>query len=493
MELDREVKAQPKAFLPFDPIVLIHDGVRQWLLVLVVSLLCGMGAYVYTDSVYVPVYRTSATMVLTTRSSTNSVYENVESTATLASVFTEILNSSVMENNILDELGLESFEGEIYASAVQSTNLLTLHVEAGDPSTAFRVIKALIDNHGVVTYAVIGNIVLEVLEPPTVPMRPINAVDAYYAMRRVCVLVAGGMFALVVIFAYFRDVVRSKREAEQKLDCWCLAEIRHERKNRSIEDVLKRKKRAILITDPQTRLRYVSAVSKLRRRVEQNIGSGKIVMVTSVMENEGKSTIATNLALAMARKYKRVLLIDGDFHKPACRKILEAAAPDAYVNEVIRGDAAIDQAVATDRLSGLHMLFAHHCKNQDASDLVASNGMRELLRLAARHYDFVVIDMPPMSVAPDPEAVMDLADGSLLVVRQNCVRTQDLNRAIAELERGSAKLLGCVLNDVYTTEVFSGTGYGVGYGRYNGFGKYGGYDRYQKYGRYRGYGRTAEE
>ena len=73
---------------------------------------------------------------------------------------------------------------------------------------------------------------------------------------------------------------------------------------------------------------------------------------------------------------------------------------------------------------------------------------------------------------------MELVDGSLLVIRQNGVRAPDLNRAIRDLQRGKAKMLGCVLNNVFATATFSGEGYGVGYGRYGGYGKYGRYGYY---------------
>ncbi len=484
MELEKEVQAERRSLLPFDPIVLIQDALKKWLLILVVSVVCGMVAYVYTDSMYIPVYRTSTTMVLTTRSSSSSVYDNLNSTSNLATVFTEVLNSSVMRNRILDELGMDSYDGSIYATAIESTNLLTLNVSAADPRTAFLVTQALVNNHDIVTYAVMGNIVLEVLEPPEVPTRPANAVDAPNAMKKVTVLVAGGLFFLIMILAYFKDVVRSKREAEQKLDCWCLGEIRHERKHRTVKEFLLRKKRSLLITNPQTGFRYVTTMSKLVRRVEQNMGKGKVLMITSVMENEGKSTVSVNVALALSKKFKRVLLVDCDLHKPACRKIMNYEVPQYHTNDVIQGKATLAEAVKTDKLSRMDMLFAKHCGSQEASDLAASEGMKRLLEEASRMYDFIIIDLPPMAIAPDPEAVMEYADGSLLVIRQNGVRTMDLNRAIQDLNRGKAKMLGCVINNVYSTEVLSGEGYGTGYGRYGGYGKYGRYGRYGRYGKY---------
>ena len=484
MEKNQQIQAYQKTLFPFDPVVLLRDSLRKWALILVVALICGMGAYIYTDTGYIPYYRTEATLVLTTRDSASTVYSNLDSTATLATVFTEILNSSVMRNRILDELGMDSFTGTIYATAIESTNLLTVQVSALDPRTAFQVIDVLLEKHEIVTYSVMGDIVLEVLEPPVVPVRPYNAVNARSAFTKVTILVAAALFVLMVILAYFKDVIRSKDEAEQKLDCWCLGEIYHERKRIKLKDRLRKRKQSILITHPETGFRYVSTMSKLRRRVEQHMQKGKIVMVTSVMENEGKSTVSTNLALAMAKKYEKVLLIDMDLHKPACRKIMDHAAVEYYTHDVMEGTVPLKEAVKADKLTGMNMLFAKHCDPQKASDLIHSKSLEELLCQARAEYDYVVIDLPPMAIVPDPEAVMEYADGSLLVIRQNGVRATDLNRAIRDLQRGKAKLLGCVLNNVYTTATFSGEGYGVGYGRYGAYGKYGGYGKYGRYAAY---------
>lgn len=484
MEQNQQIQAYQKTLLPFDPVVLFRDSFSKWALVLVIALICGMAAYVYTDTGYVPRYRTEATLVLTTRDSASTVYNNLDSTATLATVFSEILNSSVMRNNVLKELGMDSFNGMISASAIESTNLLTVQVAALDPRTAFQVIDVLLKEHEMVTYSVMGDIVLEVLEPPVVPVRPYNAVNAPSAFASTAVVVAACLFLLLIVQSYFKDVIRSKEEAEQKLDCWCLGEIHHERKRIKLKDRLRKRKRSILITHPETRFRYVTTMNKLSRRVEQHMGKGKIVMVTSVMENEGKSTVSANLALSMAKKFEKVLLIDLDLHKPACRKIMDHEVPAFYAHDVIRGTVQLEEAVKTDKLSRMDMLFAKHCDPLQVGDLIHSQGLEELFRQARELYDYVIVDLPPMAIVPDPEAVMELADGSLLVIRQNGVRAADLNRAIRDLQRGKAKLLGCVLNNVYATATFSGEGYGVGYGRYGGYVKYG---RYGKYGQYAAY------
>ena len=484
MEQNQQVQVYDKTLMPFDPVVLVRDAVRKWALILVIAIICGMGAYVYTDTGYVPYYRTEATLVLTTRDSSSTVYNNLDSTVNLATVFSEILNSSVMANKVLEELGMDTFTGMIYAEAIESTNLLTVQVVALDPRTAFQVIDVVLKKHEMITYSVMGDIVLEVLEPPVVPVRPYNAVDTRSAFVKVAILVAVALFALAVVQSYFRDVIRSKDEAEQKLDCWCLGEIYHERKHIRLKDRLRGRKRSLLISHPETGFRYVTTMSKLRRRVEQHMQKGKVLMVTSVMENEGKSTVSANLALAMAKKYKKVLLIDLDLHKPACRKIMDHEKPQYYTHDVMEGNVTLLEAVKTDKLSRMDMLFARGWDSHKVDELIHSDGLRDLLQQARDAYDYVVIDLPPMAIVPDPEAVMEYADGSLLVIRQNGVRAMDLNRAIRNLQRGKAKLLGCVLNNVYTTATFSGAGYGLGYGRYAGYGKYGRYGKYSRYAAY---------
>lgn len=464
--------------LPFDPIVILRDVLSHWFIVLTVSIIVGIGAFILSEGTYQPMYRSTATLVVSSRDTSRSVYNNIDSAGNLAAVFTEIINSSVLENKILEQLNMVDFDGTITASRIENTNLLTLSVEGKDPRTVFLVIRAIIDNHEVITYDVMGNIVVEVLQVPVVPTAPINSSNAYETMKLAMIVSVVLACVLFGAMSYYRDTVRSRKEAEKKLNCWCLGEIHHESKNKTLRDYLKRQKRSILISRPETSFLYISTIGKLRHRVEQHMHDGKVLMITSVMENEGKSTVAANLALSMAKKHSKVLLIDSDIHKPACHKILGLEQPLFYLNDVLRGEAPLENAIVSDKFYGLHVLPAKRLPHQSASDLINSDMLKELLRQVREEYDYVIMDMPPMSAATDAEYVMDLVDATLLVVRQNFAAAPALNRAISVLQGGSARNLGCVLNNVYTTYISSGEGYAAGYGRYGSYGKYGKYGRY---------------
>jgi capsular exopolysaccharide synthesis family protein len=475
--------------LLFDPIVTVRDVLRKWFLVVVLTAFFSVAAFIAADLFYTPQYESSATLVATTYTSYTSVYDNIDSASSLAAVFSEILNSSVMKKNVMEQLNLTEFPGTISAACVDQTNLLMLKVRSSDPRTAFMVIQALIENHEAVTYDVIGDISVEVLQYPTVPTAPVNPSDVWGVMGRALLLSAIAVCALLAVQSVFRDTVRSRAEAERKLDCWCLGEIHHERRAKSLQDIFRRRKSGILVTKPETSFGYVTTMSKLCRRVRQHMRGGNVLAVTSVAENEGKTTVAANLALSMAQKWGKVLLIDCDLRKPACHRIMEATLPKYCINDVLEGKAELEQAVVTDRLSGLQVLYARKVPGASSGDLLNTGVLQTLIPQVRKEYNFVIIDLPPMSAATDSEYIAEYADASLLVVRQNGVGAPEINRAVSVLENVRARLLGCVLNNVHSSFFTSGEGYSGHYGsRGYGNGRYGKDGKYGKYGHYGAYG-----
>ena len=464
--------------LPFDPIVVIRDALRNWLIILLVALAVGVGTYIMTDMEYAPRYQSKATFVVTTRSSAATVYGNLSSTTELASVFSELINSSVMRKNIQAALG-GHFSASISASVIPQTNLLNMTVTASDPRTAFLVAQAIIDHHEAVTYQVVDGVSLEVLQGAEVPTAPSNRANAANRMKKMMVLAALAATAFFAWMSLIRDTVRSGKEARKKLDCDYLGDIPHEEKYKTLVARLRRRKSGILVTNPVTSFRFVETMRKLARRVEHHMNQGKVLMVTSVLENEGKSTVAVNLALTMAQRHKKVLLIDCDLRKPACHTLLEQKHTGPGTRDVLAERANLGDALARYKNTNLYVLLETK-SDSNSGDLLNSDAMKALTDWARREFDFVVLDLPPMSVVSDSETVSDIADASLLVVRQNTARAAGLNKAIAALEGGKAKLLGCVLNNVYSTFLSSGQGY-----------RYGGYGQYSHYGNYGSYGEKS--
>ena len=162
----------------FDPITVVRSLLKRWYIIVMAALMLGTAAYIYRDYSYQPSYTAKATFVASVRSSTGTVYQNLTATSNLASVFTEVLNSSILKAAVLEELELPAFHGTIRASVVPDTNLLTLQVTDTNARTAYLVTQSIIENHSIVTQQVLGDTVLEVLQDPRVPTGPSNYRDS---------------------------------------------------------------------------------------------------------------------------------------------------------------------------------------------------------------------------------------------------------------------------------------------------------------------------
>lgn len=479
MENTNEFQTGESGGFSFDPIVLLVDLAKRWLIILLAAVTVGVGAYIVKDATYTPVYRTTITFVVTDRSSASTVFTNLSNTNTVAAVISELMNSSILRKEILTHLDGASFDGSINASVISGTNLITVNVTATDSRTAFLVARAIIDYHETVTYQVVDGISLEVLQNPSVPGAPINRANAGEAMKKAALLAAAAAAALLAFQFSLRDSICSAAEARRKLDCTYLGELPHEKKHKTLKAFLHQQKTGILITDPLTGFRYVENIRKLRHRVEQRMQGGKVLMVTSLHENEGKSTVAVNLALAMAQKKSKVLLMDCDLRKPACYLLLNQQVIHKGLRDVLMGKANIASAMIGNDSDNLHMLLEKRSFS-NTGELLASENMRSLLSWARKTYDMVILDLPPLAAAADAVSMTDYADACLLVIRQNHAPTAALNKGIATLTGGKAKLLGCVLNNVYTTSLTSGQGHVYGY--YSRYGKNGKYGKYGAYG-----------
>ena len=459
-------------------ITVILDVVKRWRMLVATALITAMLAFVVTDITYRPAYQTTTTFVVTSANTSSTAYNNISVAGSAATLFTELLNSDVLRKIVLAQSGISSFDGSITAAVSGDTNLLNMTVRGSDPRTVYLVSKGIVEHHHVVSANVMSNMVMEVLKEPTIPTGPVNTPDVKGIVVRAGLVAAGAAAVLVAVLSVLSDTVRSKEEADAKLSCHVLGELYHERKYKTLRSFLKKKKKSILITNPLTSFLYTESVNKLASRVEKRRHRGeRVVMVTSFLENEGKSTVAVNLALALAKKGKKVLLIDCDLRKPACSKILGGTKQTAGIVEVLQEKAQLNECLRHLKNSGLDILPGG--KNLKMTmNLLSSPAMENLLAVAREHYELVILDTPPMALAPDAECISGSADAAVLVVRQNAATANDLNDAVAILDKNT-HLLGCVLNNVHGSGDFAPV---FKYGGYGDYGKYGKYGRYSHYG-----------
>jgi len=182
----------------------------------------------------------------------------------------------------------------------------------------------------------------------------------------------------------------------------------------------------------RTNLRFVDAASPV-----------EVLVVTSSVEGEGKSSTAANLAQSFAESGRRVLLVDADLRKPKLQQYLDLEG-SAGLTSVLIGEAELREVTQEWGPDGLHVLASGPLP-PNPSELLGSPAMEKFVRQARNEYDLVVIDTPPLLPVTDGAVTSVLADGVLLLVRYGRTRVEQVHQAVEALESVDARVLGSVL------------------------------------------------
>ena len=459
------------------------DILRNWLAILLIMLTAGMVTYVYLNLTYHPTYTTRATMVITRTGVDNNVYSNLRSAAGSAERFAQLLNSSAMQKVVAKDLGIAEFNGTSNARNLENSNLLELSVTADSPGTAFHEMKSILNNYKTFSEDLLGNINLIMLEAPSVPEAPGNPINTTRRILQIMLLAGAAVAAGLGISSYLRDTIRTPADVEQKLDTQILATLYHEQKNRNFFSRIRnwRKKTSILITDPVTSFRYTESVKRMAARIVSRMNSrdAKVLMLTSVLENEGKSTVAANIALAIADEGRKVLLIDADLRKPSIFKILNMQEENftsltSILRDISAPISSLESLCVQVPGTSLHVIL-NKAGLPQSMEMFSTNRFVELLSSLRRDFDYIIVDTPPMQLVADAEEMAPIADCCALVIRQHTVEAKDINDAIDALNGTGNHVIGCIFNNVYSGLPLpgSGRGYGYGYGNYGYGGHYG--------------------
>lgn len=178
----------------------------------------------------------------------------------------------------------------------------------------------------------------------------------------------------------------------------------------------------------------------------------KMVMVTSAMPAEGKTLTATNLALTLSESYKRrVLIVDADLRRPSMHEVFQISNA-AGLNETLTAASGTPPAI---EISPRLTVLPAGRPNPDPMGVLTSPAMGELLRRAGEHFDWVIVDTPPVGLLTDASLLAGMVDGVILVVGAGKVSYKIVQRAVDAV--GRIRILGVVLNR--STETSIGAGY----------------------------------
>ena len=232
------------------------------------------------------------------------------------------------------------------------------------------------------------------------------------------------------------------------------------------------------------------AVSEAFNTVCSNLSfSGKNVkkiVVTSCEPNDGKSFVSMQTAVNMAKRGKRVLLIDADLRLSVLNAHyeIELLGTGYGLAHFLSGQCQMEDAIYETSIPNV-FLIPIGTDVQAPLSLIATPDFDHLIRTVGDNFDYVIIDAPPVGLVIDAAEIAKSCDGSILVLEYNKTHRRALAEAKDQLERTGTPILGCVLNKVTMDRLSTKKYYSYG-------GKYG-YSKYGKYGYSRGYYRRKDE
>ncbi len=199
----------------------------------------------------------------------------------------------------------------------------------------------------------------------------------------------------------------------------------------------------------------------------------KVILITSSFMSEGKSTLSANIAITLAQRGARVLLVDSDLRRSTQHKVFGLEGPrGGFSNLLSQVDAQDVYVTPNPELPTLTLLPAGP-KPPNPAELLASNRMAELVRQWREEYDHVIIDSAPILMVSDSLALAARADGAVLVVRAGLTRKKAILRSFDILNRSNIRILGAVMNDIDLKIENFYTYSNKAYGYYNGYKGYG--------------------
>lgn len=418
---------------------IIKDILQRWILIVAVMIVFGSVFDFMKTVTYAPQYGTSMTATL---SGGEDTFKNIDKVQSYVNTLDYLMNSNNAKSYVKKKMPISktTYKAEV---TLKQANVVKIKVTADTKREAYFSIKYLNDwyRENTERYSFPYNIT--VLKESKFSTKPVNPNSH---IKNFLIGAVGSGFVLSCLFGlyfFLRDTIKSEEEVENKLDTRLYAKLPFEVKKR--EDA--RNKKAILITSLKTSFFFRESINKLRSKVEASSDKHgyKSFMITSAYENEGKSSVAANLALALAKNGRKVVLVDADFNKPAVFKTFDLDGSKS-LNKAIEGTSSWSSQVVSDR-SGLDLL---PCSQDTLKSEILTNSKKldEIMKELREEYDFVIVDTSPAYLLNETMAMNELVDATLFVVRQDYATSDVINETVKRLTYVKDNVLGVVFKNV---------------------------------------------
>lgn len=453
-----------------------------WVVLLSVGLFAGI-FYLRSSTRYSPTFVAEATVSVEIVN--GGAYANRNTAEQMGLIFPYILTSGALSDVIAADLNMNSVPGTVNVSCISGTNLLTIRVTSWNANYAYDVLQSVLKNYPEVAQYVVGQTELTLIDDSGIPEDTGRSSVIRGSIRRGALIGLGIGLIVVLLYVITFRTIRSEAELRSLLNVPCLGTL-------PFSEVKKRRKNAkkeINILYDTNRSDYIEAMRLVRTRLERQLEGKQVLMVTSSISGEGKSTVAANLAISIALKGKRVILVDCDLRNPTVGSIFNLTQEFPGLISVLHGKTPLEDAMydVKDRNNnsiGLTLLPGGK-RESSLVEILGSEAMSNVIASLREKADIVILDTPPSAMLVDAMMLVRHVDAVAYVIMSDYARRRFILKGIEELNNSDAPIVGCILNGGSSRSGGYGS-YGYRYGYKYGY-KYG-----YRYGYSRGYGAPSK-
>lgn len=430
----------------------------------VITVIAVLGAVLAT-MLTTPLYQAATRLFVSTTAgaTVSEIYQGNRFSQERVISYAELLKGETLAQRTIDKLGLEmtakDLQGRVKAEAKPDTVLLDLSVLDESPVRARDIANTLSDEFVIMIRELEtppdgatpdARVVIE--QRASIPVEPVVPKTS----RNIAAGIAFGLL-LGIAAAISRDLLDNTVKRRETLE-----EITGAGLVGSIPLDKERRKQPAISFDTDN-----SGIAEAFRKLRTNLqflavdNPPRVIVITSSVPHEGKSTTAINIALALAEADNRVVIVDGDMRRPMVHKYLDVIGQVGF-STVLSGAATMDDALQETRFRGVSVL-ASGAIPPNPSELLGSQTARKLLAELRARFDYVIVDSTPLLAVTDAAILAAGADGALVMARFGQTKRDQLTHAVASLKSVDTPPLGVVFTMV---PVRGSAAYGYGYGYY---------------------------
>ena len=281
---------------------------------------------------------------------------------------------------------------------------------------------------------------MRIVDLASIPLKPIKPRLVLTVLAGLVAAVAVSL-ALAFFVSYLDDSIKSQDDIENHLRLPFLGYIPNIKTN----SVVERDLQAHL--HPQSNaaegFRTIRATVSLTHKPDKF----RVVTVTSTIPSEGKSLVASNLAIVHAQTGLKTLLVDADLRRPSVHKAYQLHSPVGLSAFLTRETDDVGEITHVSEVPNLDVICCGSIPT-NPSELIGSSRMAEFLQRVRSQYDRVVLDCPPVSAVSDPLIISAMADGVVYVTKFNKIRREHGRKSVQRIQNAGIHILGVVINDI---------------------------------------------